>query len=141
MERCNLTTQLLQFNLTRQRFESRLRFFARCLSDIHEDFHKQYGSFYQDWELTYDACAQYKQATDDYLRTRDIVAIEFKLLLGAIEEAQTEYAIKKATKRFRELMEVCQQNDSVTLTEIDEDIQNIKAVYQMIASAECEREE
>ncbi len=91
--------------------------------------------------MTEEACQQYVKATEDYLRTRDIVAMEFKLLLGALEEAQTEYAIKKATKRFVELMEVCIENDQVTLVEIDEDIYNIRTVYRMIAVAECEREE
>ena len=135
------TTALRRFNCNRQRFESRVRFFARCLQDIEEDFHKQYGSYYQDWELTFEACAQYEKATVDYLRSRDIIAMEFKLLLGSIESAQTTYAIKKAEKKFDELIAVCEENDSVTLAEIDEDIQTIRSVYQMIALAECERED
>ncbi|MAZ29841.1 hypothetical protein CL655_00995 [bacterium] len=141
METSTLQTSLHRFDLERQRFESRLRFFTRCLTDIAGDFHKQYGPFHSDWEMTEEACQQYVKATEDYLRTRDIVAMEFKLLLGALEEAQTEYAIKKATKRFVELMEVCIENDQVTLVEIDEDIYNIRTVYRMIAVAECEREE
>jgi hypothetical protein len=114
---------------------------ARCSTDIADDFHKQYGSYYHDWELTLEACEQYIKATNDYLRSRDIIAMEFKLLLGALEEAQTTYAVKKAARRFDELMHVCEENDQVTLAEIDEDIYTIRSVYQMIAAAECDPEE
>lgn len=132
---------LQRFTCNRQRFESRLRFFKRCQQDIVEDFHKQYGPFYEDWELTLEASEQYLIATEDYLRSRDIIVMEFKLLMSALEDAQTTYAIKKAEKRFDELLEICQSNDATTLAEIDEDISAIRTVYQMIAMAECEPEE
>jgi hypothetical protein len=141
MKTGNLVSTLHRFNLTRQRFETRLRFFNRCIDDITNDFHKQYGPYHQDWEATHEACLQYHQATEDYLRTRDVLAMEFKLLLGALAEAETDYAIRKAEKRFTELMEICQQNDTVTLLEIDEDIANVRMVYRLIAAAECEPEE
>ncbi|HMA78606.1 MAG TPA: hypothetical protein VKP88_05760 [Candidatus Paceibacterota bacterium] len=141
METGNLQTTLHRFTLTRQRFESRLRFFARCMVDIESDFHKQYGPFYPDWEATHEACEQYQQATEDYLRSRDLITIEFKLLLSALDEAETAYAARKARKRFTELMELCNQNDAVTLGEIDDDISNIRMVYTMIAEAELERED
>lgn len=141
METGKRTVALRRFNGNRLRFENRLRFFARCETDITEDFHKQYGPFYQDWELTLEACTQYTQATHDYLRSRDLIAMEFKLLLGALEEAQTTYAIKKAEKKFDELMQLCEENDTVTLAEIDEDIATVRSVYEMIATAECERED
>jgi len=126
---------------TRFRFESRLRFFDRCIRDISEDFHKQYGPFYHDWEVTLEACTQYMTATSDYLRTRDLIAMECKLLLGAIAVAKTKYAATKAKKKFDELMQICERNDQLTLTEIDVDINTIKTVYKMIASAECEQED
>lgn len=88
-----------------------------------------------------EACQQYHTAVEDYLRSRDIIAMEFKLLLGALDEAETEYACKKASKRFHELMQTCGENDVITLSEIDEDVANIRAVYRMIALAECEWEE
>lgn len=141
METGNLQISLRRFNATRQRFTVREHFFQRCIADINDDFHKQYGPFYQDWEMMLEASQQYRKAVEDYLRTRDIIAMEFKLLLGALDEAETEYACKKATKRFTDLMATCEQNDTVTLAEIDEDIANIRAVYRMIALAECEREE
>jgi hypothetical protein len=141
METGNLQIQLHRFTLRRQRFESRLRFLHRCHQDITNDFHKQYGPFYQDWEATQEAVVQYVAATDDYLRSRDLVAMEFKLLLSALEEAETDYARRKATKRFTELMDLCLENDTVTLQEIDDDINNIRLVYSMIAEAEWEREE
>lgn len=141
METGSLHTTLRRFTLTRQRFESRLRYLDRCLQDIEEDFHKQYGPFYQDWEITLEACQEYYRATEDYLRSRDLITIEFKLLLSALDEAETAYAARKARKRFSELMDVCTQNDVVTLGEIDDDIQNIRAVYSMIAAAECEQED
>jgi len=136
-----MTVALRRFNLNRQRFLMRTHFFTKCLDDITTDFHKQYGSFYLDWEATAEACAEYIEATDDYLRSRDIIAIEFALLLGTIETAQTAYAQKKAVKKFKELMEICQSNDAVTIAEIDEDIDNVRSVYRMIAVAECERED
>lgn len=136
-----MTIALRRFNLNRQRFLPRTRFFSKCLDDISDDFHKQYGSFYLDWEATAEACTQYIDATEDYLRSRDLIAIEFELLLGAIDTAETKYGKQKATKKFTELMEICQSNDTVTLAEIDEDISNVRAVYKMIADAECEREE
>jgi hypothetical protein len=141
METGNLQSTLHRFTLTRQRFESRLRFFTRCVADIDDDFHKQYGPFYQDWEATLEACQQYQHATEDYLRSRDLITIEFKLLLSALDEAETVYAARKARKRFTELMELCTENDAITLREIDDDIGNIRMVYSMIAEAEWEREE
>lgn len=141
MDTGNAEIQLRRFTLQRQRFESRLRFFAHCVADITDDFHKQYGQFCADWEATEEACQQYITATEDYLRTRDIIVMEFKLLLGAIAVAETEYAIKKARKRFVELMEVCQANDQTTLQEIDDDIANVRLVYQMIQAAEYDQEE
>lgn len=141
MDTSILTKELHRFNLQKQRFHYRLNFFARCIKDIESDFHKQYGSFYQDWDVTLEACTQYQQATEDYLRSRDVIAIEFELLLGALEVAETTYARKKAVKKFTELMEICQSNDELTLSEIDEDIQNVRAVYRMIHVAEHQREE
>lgn len=136
-----MTEALRRFKFNRHRFSPRQQFLKKCLVDITEDFHKQYGSFYQDWEATAEACVQYAAATDDYLRSRDLITIEFGLLLGAIEQAETKYARVKATKKFGELMEICQSNDTVTLKEIDEDISGVRAVYKMIAQAECEPED
>jgi hypothetical protein len=141
MEAGNLHMTLHRFTLRRQRFESRLRFFQRCTQDIVDDFHKQYGPFYEDWEATYETVQQYHAATEDYLRSRDLVTMEFKLLLSSLDEAETDYAVRKATRRFKELMTLCCENDTVTLQEIDDDISNIRMVYRMIAAAEWEREE
>ena len=136
-----MSIALRRFNCNRQRFTPRQRFFSRCLEDISEDFHKQYGAFYRDWEMTAEACSQYITATDDYLRSRDLIAIEFELLLGAIDTSETKYARVKAIKKFTDLMTVCESNDRVTLQEIDEDVANVRLVYSMIAEAECEPEE
>lgn len=136
MKTADVTSQFIKLQRARQRFESRQRFFARCISDISSDFHKQYGPFERDWQATHDACVLFAEELAEYLCTRDVVAIECQVLLGAIADAPTKYKLAKSQKRFQTLLNAWRLSDQEILAEFDENIADVRSAYRMLAVKE-----
>lgn len=136
MKTIELMTMFDAQQRARERLLTRERFLYRCIDDIENDFHKQFGPFQQDWIATLDACDLFLEQLQQYVCTRDLLMYECQLLFGSIETAETKYQVAKSKRRCEELLILSKVHDIDTLKEFDEHITSVRAVYKMIAVQE-----